>query len=214
MRRRGPTVEVVLLGFGTGMMLAAAFWSLLAPAIAQLRDAVGSGAAGLHAIAAFLLCAGAVAALDALTPHAHPSKGREGVDLFAIRRTWLFVTAITLHNIPEGLAVGVGLGSGVPAISVPVVLGIALQNLPEGLVVAMSLLRIGWPRGRAMLVGIASGAIEPLATAIGFAAVAVTSGLLPYALAAAAGAMIYVVSGEVIPESELPRRRAAIRRRS
>jgi ZIP family zinc transporter len=207
-RRVSPSVESVLLGFGAGVMLAASFLSLLAPAL----EAVG----GLRAVGALLVGAAAVSGLHRLVPHEHFAKGPEpGLTVpgaaarteaeraraEAVRRTWLFVAAITLHNVPEGLAVGVGLATGEAAVSLPIAVGIALQNVPEGLVVALSLLAAGSSRAASAGIGVASGLVEPVASGLGLAAVAVVSGVLPYALAAAAGAMIYVVSGEIIPES-------------
>jgi zinc transporter, ZIP family len=200
-RRLTPPVEAGMLGFGAGMMLAASFQSLLAPAIEQLTPLQGAGMAAVHAVAALLVGAAVIAASNRWMPHEHFFVGPPGGDPTAIRRTWLFVATITLHNVPEGLAVGVGIGSGVAAISVPVAVGIALQNIPEGLVVAMSLLRVGWSRGRSVGIGVGSGLVEPVAAGLGYLAVATVTDLLPYALAAAAGAMVYVVSGEIIPES-------------
>jgi len=149
------------------------------------------------------LMAGAlvIACLDRFAPHEHFLRGREGPASPTLARTWLFVIAIALHNIPEGLAVGVGVASGNAAIADGLTLSIGLQNAPEGLIVAVALLAEGYSRARSLWYAALSGLVEPVGAAVGFAAASAADAALPFALAFAGGAMIYVVSGEVIPES-------------
>ncbi len=202
----------VMLGFAAGVMLAASFWSLLAPAI-ELAGSLGvpswvPAAVGLVLGGVFLRV------VDALLPHLHPGYPRDAAEGVATHwhRTTLMVTAITLHNIPEGLAVGVAFGavgaglelngaitlSGALALTV----GIAIQNFPEGVAVAMPIRAMGVSRFRSFWFGQLSAVVEPIAAVIGAAAVLAFRPLLPYALAFAAGAMIYVVIEELIPESQ------------
>ncbi len=198
-----------MLGFAAGVMIAASFWSLLAPAI-EMSEEAGK----LPWLAPFIgfLAGGAFLKLaDSLLPHLHigaPVEKAEGVKT-TWQRSILLVTAITLHNIPEGLAVGVAFGaaasgSAPAAIAGAVVLavGIGLQNFPEGAAVSIPLRREGLSRGRSFFYGQLSGMVEPIAGVIGAAAVIVMKPILPYALAFAAGAMIYVVVEELIPEAQ------------
>jgi ZIP family zinc transporter len=198
-----------LLGFAAGVMIAASFWSLLAPAI-DLSRAAGAIAWGPPLIG--FLAGGAFLWLaDRVLPHLHPWQPLEKAE--GLRTSWersvMLVLAITLHNIPEGLAVGVGFGAVAQGLDSGVTLGgavalaagIGLQNLPEGLAVAMPLHREGLGTGRSFFWGQLSAAVEPLAAVLGAAAVLAVSSLLPYALAFAAGAMIYVVVEELIPTS-------------
>jgi ZIP family zinc transporter len=197
-----------MLGFAAGVMLAASFWSLLDPALELAgRYALPAwvpAAVGIIAGAAFLRAA------DFLLPHVHPFGSwtrPEGVST-AWRRTTLLVMAITLHNIPEGLAIGVAFGAaaevGGPALTAAIALtiGIGLQNFPEGVAVALPLRRDGVSPGKSFWYGQLSAAVEPVAAVIGAATVLAVQPLLPYALAFAAGAMIYVVIEELIPEAQ------------
>lgn len=193
--------DAALMGFSAGVMLAASFFSLLLPAITELSAAHGDLPGAMRACGGLVVGAVVLSALNRFTPHEHFLKGPKGSDPRSLQRMWLFVVAITLHNVPEGLAVGVGVGSGEAGVGLPVAVGIALQNMPEGLVVAISLLREGYIRRTALLVALATGLVEPVSSVFGFAAVTVAAGLLPYGLAFAAGAMIYVISDEIIPES-------------
>jgi zinc transporter, ZIP family len=198
-----------LLGFAGGVMIAASYWSLLAPSI-EMAEAQGM-IPWLPAVIGFLLGAVFLRGVDAVLPHLHlnkPLSEAEGLPT-RWRRSVLLVTAITLHNIPEGLAVGVafgaaslGLQSASLAGAVALAIGIGLQNFPEGLAVAMPLRREGMSRSKAFFYGQASGIVEPIAGVLGAALVLMMQPLLPYALAFAAGAMIYVVVEEVIPESQ------------
>lgn len=194
-----------LLGFAAGVMIAASYWSLLAPAIEMSEGSVVPAAVGFMAGGVFLL------AIDKILPHLHLGKQLE--DAEGIKTTWqrsvLLVLAITLHNIPEGLAVGVAFGAvayGVEAATlgaaIALAIGIGIQNFPEGIAVAMPLRREGVSRMKSFWYGQASGVVEPIAAVIGAAAVLIAQPILPYALAFAAGAMIFVVIEELIPESQ------------
>lgn len=197
----------VSLGFAGGVMIAASFWSLLNPAIVMSehlgRWAIAPVAAGFVIGGLFLRL------VDHFLPHFHPATGTtEGLST-TWRRSILLVLAITLHNIPEGLAVGVGFGAVGAGFSeaslggaVSLALGIGLQNLPEGLAVALPLRREGFSRAKAFMWGQLSGLVEPLAAIIGAAVVGLARPLLPFSLAFAAGAMIFVVVEDVIPESQ------------
>ena len=198
-----------MLGFAAGVMIAASFWSLLAPAI-EMAEAQGMRGWVPPAVG-FLLGGAFLWIVDRILPHLHlnmPDESAEG-----LKTTWqrsiLLVTAITLHNFPEGLAVGVAFGAvaaGLPAATlagaVALAIGIGLQNFPEGIAVAMPLRREGLSQFKSFWYGQLSGAVEPIAGVLGAAAVIVMRPVLPYALSFAAGAMIYVVIEELIPEAE------------
>jgi zinc transporter, ZIP family len=205
-----------MLGFAGGVMIAASFWSLLAPAIdmaAAASDLAGGGGlpSWFPAAAGFLLGGLCLRGVDWLLPHLHvglPMTEAEGLPT-TWRRTTLLVLAITLHNLPEGLAVGVAFGaaaSGLPSASmagaVALAIGIGIQNFPEGLAVALPLRRAGVSRRKSFWYGQMSGMVEPIAGVLGALAVVSARAMLPYALAFAAGAMIFVVIEEVIPESQ------------
>lgn len=198
----------VFLGFAAGVMIAASFWSLLAPAIEM---ASGMGIPGwLPALIGFLAGGGFLYGIDKLLPHLHlglPDSEAEGIKT-SWHRSILLVLAITLHNFPEGLAVGVAFGAaaaGLPeatiASAVALAIGIGIQNFPEGLAVSAPLRREGMSRWKSFMYGQASGFVEPIAGVLGALAVVIMRPLLPYALAFAAGAMIFVVGEELIPES-------------
>ncbi|QGY39922.1 ZIP family metal transporter [Pseudodesulfovibrio cashew] len=199
----------VMLGFAGGVMIAASYWSLLAPAIEMSSD-LGTWSF-VPAAVGFVMGAIFLRLVDMFLPHLHlnaPMSEAEGVKT-SWQRSTLLVTAITLHNIPEGLAVGVafgavaaGLNSATFAGAVALAMGIGIQNFPEGTAVSVPLRREGMSRTKAFLYGQASGLVEPIAAVLGAAAVLVVQPLLPYALAFAAGAMIFVVVEEVIPESQ------------
>ncbi len=198
-----------MLGFAGGVMVAASFWSLLAPSIEMARE-MGPpvwlpATAGFVAGGAFLL------GIDKVLPHLHPGLARDEAE--GIKTTWrtstLLVLAITLHNIPEGLAVGVAFGAvaaGLPSATLPdaiaLAVGIGIQNFPEGLAVSMPLRREGMSRLRSFWYGQLSAVVEPVGGVIGAVAVLTARPLLPYALGFAAGAMIFVVIEELIPESQ------------
>jgi len=198
-----------MLGFAAGVMIAASYWSLLAPAIEMSE---GSGVPSwFPAVAGFLLGGAFLRVVDGVLPHLHlgfPVSEAEGVKT-SWQRTTLLVLAITLHNIPEGLAVGVAFGAvayGLPAATfggaVALAIGIGIQNLPEGTAVSVPLRREGFSRARSFFYGQISGMVEPVAGVLGAAFVLMAKPLLPYALSFAAGAMIFVVVEEVVPESQ------------
>jgi len=197
-----------MLGFSGGVMLAASYWSLLAPAIEIART--GTTPSWLPPVVGFLSGGAVLWVFDKSLPHLHlgfPIEEAEGPPT-AWRRAVLLVTAITIHNIPEGLAVGIAFGgiiSGVPSASftaaAALTIGIAIQNFPEGVAVAVPLRAEGMSRARSFWYGQLSAAVEPVAAMIGAAAVMMVAPILPYALSFAAGAMIYVVVEELIPES-------------
>lgn len=195
MRRISAGTQGLLLGFGAGVMLAASVFSLLMPGFEAARGAgLGRFDAALMVAVAMAIGAGAMLWLDRALPHAHsPAASRSATAV------WLFVFAIAVHNIPEGLAIGVAAGSA--AVGNAVATGISLQNVPEGLIVAIALASAGYRRMTAFLVAALSGLIEPVAALVGAALVAEALSLLPWGLAGAAGAMLFVVSHEIIPES-------------
>ncbi len=191
-----------LLGFAAGVMLAASFFSLILPALEAATRTYGGGAiAPAIAVGGIALGVAAMGAMNRYAPHEHFISGREGPAGASLRRIWLFVIAITLHNIPEGLAVGVGFGTGDVSQGTTLALGIGLQNAPEGLAVAVALLGEGYSRGRAIWIATLTGLVEPVGGLLGAAAVSVSAPLLPWGLTFAAGAMLYVISHEIIPET-------------
>jgi ZIP family zinc transporter len=198
-----------MLGFASGIMIAASFWSLLAPAIEMSEG--GQTPAWLVAATGFLAGGGFLFLVDKILPHLH--MGLRASKAEGIKTSWqrsvLLVLAITLHNIPEGLAVGVAFGAAAFGLSsasitgaLALAVGIGLQNFPEGAAVSIPLRREGFSRSKAFLYGQASGLVEPLAGVVGALAVLSMQTILPYALSFAAGAMIYVVVEELIPEAQ------------
>jgi ZIP family zinc transporter len=193
----------LMLATAGGMMLGATFFSLLQPALGLVRER-GATTAGAAATLGLGIGLGAAALwlAHALLPHEHFTKGREGRSGPLLGRNWLVVLAIALHNLPEGLSVGVAYG-GPAATGHAVMLSIAAQNMPEGLAVAAALIADGVPRGRSFLIALATGLVEPVGGLVGAFAVSVSAALLPWGLAFAAGAMLFVVSGEVLPETHV-----------
>ena len=190
-----------LLGFAAGVMISASFFSLILPGLDAAGERMSQTAAALLAGGGIALGALTVAVLNETLPHEHFIKGREGSDIATLAKIWLFVLAITIHNFPEGLAVGVGFGGGNVAAGVPLAVGIGLQNAPEGLAVAVALVGQGYGRWEAWLIALATGMVEPVGGLIGVVAVSVSETLLPWGLTFAAGAMLYVISHEIIPET-------------
>lgn len=198
-----------MLGFAAGVMIAASFWSLLAPAIEMSENMGVSG--WIPAVVGFLLGGFFLRVVDKIIPHMHPGLAETGPE--GIKTNWqrsiLLVLAVTLHNIPEGLAVGVAFGAvafDLPSASltgaIALAIGIGIQNFPEGAAVSVPLRREGLSRFKSFIYGQSSGVVEPLAGLLGAWAVIAMRPILPYALSFAAGAMIFVVGEELIPESQ------------
>ncbi|TFH37965.1 MAG: ZIP family metal transporter [Anaerolineales bacterium] len=197
-----------MLGFAAGVMIAASYWSLLAPAI-ELAEA-GSQPTWVPALTGFLLGGLFLSGMDKLLPHLHAGARPEQAEGLSTtwRRTILLVMAVTLHNIPEGLAIGVAFGAvayGFPSASLAgalaLAIGIGIQNFPEGLAISMPLRGEGMSRGKSFWYGQLSAIVEPVAGVLGATAVLLARPILPYALSFAAGAMIFVVVEELIPSS-------------
>lgn len=195
-------VSDTLLGFAAGVMLAASFFSLILPGLDAARTIHGGNMLpAAIGVAGVLLGVGAMALLNEWIPHEHFFQGLQGPRSAALARIWLFVFAITIHNAPEGLAVGVGFGGGDMAAGTTLAIGIGLQNAPEGLAVALALLSCGYSRTHSFAVASLTGLVEPVTGLLGAYAVSSTLLVLPWALTFAAGAMIYVISHEIIPET-------------
>lgn len=188
-----------LMGFGAGVMLAASIFSLILPSVEIMAEQsdiawIASGQVAL----AILLGAMLMMVIEKLVPHEHFIKGNDGTTNTRLRRSWLFVLAIVLHNFPEGLAIGASYAAGEGH---ALAAGIAIQDMPEGFVVAMALIAAGYSRAFAITVGVLSGLAEPAMAIVGATLLDANSGLLPWGLAGAAGAMLFVISHEIIPES-------------
>ena len=190
--RPSDRVMDALLGFAAGVMLAVTAFGLLVPAIDEGGIWVALGGLALGA--------GSLVLMDRSIPHMHFISGPEGPSS-NLRRIWLLVLAITIHNMPEGLAVGVSFGTEDVGAAAALALGIGLQNMPEGLAVALPLVREGYTPGRAVGYATLTGLVEPVMALLGVSLVIILAPLLPLGLAFAAGAMLYVVADEIIPES-------------
>lgn len=191
-----------LLGFAAGVMIAASFFSLILPGIEAAETRSGSTViAASIAVGGIMLGAFAVWLMNELLPHEHFIAGPEGADPGQLSKIWLFVIAITIHNFPEGMAVGVGFGGGNVANGLSLATGIGLQNAPEGLAVAVALRGLGYTKMRSFTVALLTGMVEPVGGAIGAAAVHFAEVLLPWGLTFAAGAMLFIISHEIIPET-------------
>jgi zinc transporter, ZIP family len=201
-RKMSVKLEDALLSFAAGIMLAASFFSLILPAIQYGESQFHSReTAVMVVIVGILLGATALYLVHRYSPHEHFLTGREGPESKALGRIWLFVIAIALHNLPEGMAVGVGFAGGDLARGTSLATGIGLQNIPEGLAVAVSLVSIGYKRMTAFFISLATGLIEPLGGLFGSVAVSFAGPLMPLTLALAAGAMLYIINDEIIPET-------------
>lgn len=206
-KEMNPKLEKLLLGFASGVMIAASVWSLLIPAI-ELAEEQGK-AAWLPASAGFLLGMGFLLLLDSLIPHLHiDSEKPEGVKA-GFEKTTMLVLAVTLHNLPEGMAVGVTFAGAMledtgitMAGALALAVGIAIQNFPEGAIISMPLRGAGASRGKAFFYGVLSGIVEPVGSVLTILLASHVVPVLPYLLAFAAGAMVYVVVEELIPESQ------------
>jgi len=199
--RLSRKLEDGLLSVAAGIMLAATFFSLLLPGLeyAGMQHgellSVGIVSAGL------LLGAMTLFSIHQHVPHEHFQLGREGREATELSRIWLFVIAITLHNFPEGMAVGVGFAGGELSNGLPLTLGIGLQNIPEGLAVSVALLSVGYEKTQAVLFAALTGLVEPIGGLLGAVAVSSAAALMPWALAFSAGAMLFIISDEIIPET-------------
>lgn len=192
------------LGFGAGVMLAATAFSLIIPAIAAARGSgASSGVASISVGVGMLFGAALLIALNWLVRDMHSLEGRDDSDAQSLKRVWLFMLAVTLHNIPEGLAIGVAY-AGIDVVRAnTLTTGISIQDIPEGLVVALAFRGIGYRRLVSVGLGAASGLVEPVAAAMGVGLIGISAGLLPIGLAAAAGAMLFVIIHDVVPEFHL-----------
>jgi len=192
LRRPGPRLIDTLLGLTAGIMLAASVFSLLVPALAD-----GSV---WGVVVGFVIGAGALAVLDATLPHVH-ERIRERPPRREEHRAALMLGALTIHNVPEGLAVGVAFAAGGPELGIPIAVAIGLQNIPEGFASAAPMLAAGSTLGTAVGFAVLTGLVEPPAALLGYAIAENVTTLLPLALSFAAGAMVYVVVDEIVPES-------------
>ncbi|KAI9131228.1 ZIP family metal transporter [Acaryochloris sp. CCMEE 5410] len=195
-------LQGIFLGFGGGVMLAATAFSLIVPG-ADL--AMGQGntetQAALIMVLGILLGGGFLWLAHNNFPHEHFFKGQEGPSTPNLARIWLFVVAITLHNFPEGMAVGVGFSGGSLSSGIALAIGIGLQNMPEGLVVAVALRSLNYSSLYALGVACLTGLVEPIGGVVGASIISLAQPLLPWAMAFAAGAMLFVISDEIIPET-------------
>jgi ZIP family zinc transporter len=201
-RKVPERLQDALLGFAAGVMLSASFFSLIIPGIEAAEGLYGGRtAAAAIAVASIVLGVGTLALINEYVPHEHFVLGHEGPPTASLRKIWLFIVAITIHNFPEGLAVGVGFGSGDIQNGLSLAIGIGLQNMPEGLAVAVALTGEGYSRLYAFFIAALTGLVEPVGGLIGAGLVTLSQPLLPWGLAFAAGAMLYVISHEIIPET-------------
>jgi ZIP family zinc transporter len=199
--RWSEKAQAILLSVAAGVMLGATVFSLIVPCIELVEERTGSELRGvLVAAAGILLGALAIWLVHAVVPHEHFVKGPEGHAKVNLGRHWLLILAITLHNVPEGMSVGIAYGRDVPS-GLAVTMGIGLQNLPEGLAVAAALMADGFKRWRAFWIALMTGLIEPVGGLFGALAVSLSDALLPWGLSFAGGAMLFVISGEIIPET-------------
>ena len=204
-----PRLQKVLLGFASGVMIAASIWSLLQPAIKSFEK--GDFRMWLYPAIGFIFGVGFMLLLDYLVPHMHMNNEEEGVRKNKLSKTFKMLLAVTLHNIPEGLAVGVVIASFIVAqkngtpinqnAMLTLSIGMAIQNFPEGAIVSMPLKEEGLSKGRAFLYGFISGVVEPIAAVLAILVTVFVNMILPFVLAFAAGVMIYVVVEELIPEA-------------
>ncbi len=197
-RDLSPRIQDIMMGFGAGVMLAATSFSLIIPA----TEYAGGGFSGALTVAFGMLLGALFLYLsDRFSPHEHFIKGPEGANIKNLKRIWLFIIAITIHNFPEGLSVGVGFGGDNVRNGITLAIGIGLQNIPEGLVVALALVGEKYTPLKAIVISLFTGLVEPLGGIIGATVVTISMSLLPLSMGFAAGAMLFVISDEIIPES-------------
>ncbi len=199
-RKLSKKVQYFFIGLSAGVMLAATCFSLLAPSLEIFSSSFSTFNGILYFALIVLGAAYLIHFANSRIPHEHFFKGKEGTLNLELKQIWLFVIAITIHNIPEGLAIGTSLGSQNATIALPVLLGIAFQDIPEGLIVSLGLLSAGYKQRDAFIVAIITGAVEALGALTGFYAIHLASSLLPWALGFAGGMMLYVILHEMIPE--------------
>lgn len=201
-RRLSPKLEDAMLSVAAGIMLSASFFSLILPGLESARQ-LGFDKVLSATVVIFGIVLGAVLVwtLHHFAPHEHFVLGRQGPDSGRLARVWLFVITITLHNVPEGMAVGVGFAGGNYANGMSLAFGIGIQNIPEGLAVAAALLSVGYSRWTSFSISLATGLVEGLGGAFASISVLIAQPLMPWILGLAAGAMLYVISDEVIPET-------------
>lgn len=190
----------IAMGICAGVMLGATVFSLILPAMERF------GGSGLHnaglSVIGLLLGGALLHTTNRLIPHEHFFRGAEGSTSDSIRRLWLFIFAVGIHNLPEGMALGVGAATGEEDISLPLMTGIGAQNVPEGMIVALALIAEGFAARTAILVTLGTGLVESLGVLIGATAVGFSAALLPWGLSASGGAMLYIISSEMIPETQ------------
>jgi ZIP family zinc transporter len=200
-RQISQRIQGIMLGFGAGVMLAATSFSLIVPSLeSATRQTNNNTLSALIVVAGILLGGAFLLYSHQYFPHEHFIKGPEG-NYQNLKRIWLFVIAIAIHNFPEGLAVGVGFGGEYVANGTALAIGIGLQNIPEGFVVAIALLAEKYSRLTAFSIALLTGLVEPVGGLIGAGVVSIAQPILPWAMAFAAGAMLFVISDEIIPES-------------
>jgi ZIP family zinc transporter len=205
LRRIGEKSNNNLLSFAAGVMLAATIFSLLLPSVAILKErGTGVTSAVLQAILSMFIGGFVIWFINAIVPHEHFKTGHGGPESKSLKKIWLFVIAIAIHNFPEGLSVGVANATGVYSTGLSAMIGIGLQNMPEGLSVAVALQSQGYSRKYAFGVSALTGLVEIFGGAVGGSLILISSQILPWALAFASGAMLFIVSNEIIPETHRP----------
>ncbi|WP_142847744.1 ZIP family metal transporter [Telmatospirillum sp. J64-1] len=201
LRNLTQKTQDVMLGFAAGIMLAASAFSLILPGIEEASPRWGEVTGSLVVGLSVMIGAAGLWLMHRHLPHEHFIKGRDDISSKTLKRLWMFIIAITLHNFPEGLAVGVGFGTENVGGGLTLMTAIFLQNLPEGLIVAMAFAGLGYKRSTAVLLALATGLVETVGGVVGAGVITLSMAMLPMALAFAGGAMIFVVSHEVIPET-------------
>lgn len=199
-RNLNKKTQYLFIGLSAGIMLSATCFSLLEPALEMFSTKFSFKFGVIWFISAVLGASYLIYIADLHIPHEHFFKGKEGSLNIQFKQIWLFVIAITIHNIPEGLAIGTSLGSGDASIALPVLIGIAFQDIPEGLIVSLGLLGAGYKQKDAFIVAAITGVVEAMGALFGFYAIQISNNLLPWALAGAGGMMLYVIVHEMIPE--------------
>ncbi len=201
-RELSPRLEDGMLSAAAGVMLAASFFSLLLPGIEFGEALYATTLVAVSVVTLGVLAgAGTLYAIHRFVPHEHFVSGREGPEAEKLSRLWLFIIAITVHNFPEGMAVGVGFAGGDADRGTALAAGILVQNIPEGLAVAVALVAAGYSPGRSFFVAFLTGLVEAVGGFVGSAAVSLAEPLIPWTLGFAAGAMLFVISDEIIPET-------------